>query len=89
MRRHLDPDEWSDIRGTLFVLFNQLGLADDERHHLQHAITGCSSLRYMTSEEHRKLVTTLEQLAEKPASERNCTLQGLFALSSFDYRDVD
>ncbi len=89
MRRHLDPDEWADIRGTIFVLFNQLGLADDERHRLQHAITGCSSLRYMTSDEHRKLVDTLEQLAEKPVLERNRTLQGLFALSSFDYRDID
>ena len=89
MRQHLNPDEWADIRGTIFVLFNQLGLDTDERHRLQHAITGCSSLRYMTNDEHRKLVDTLEQLVTKSSREQSHILQGLFALSSFDYRDID
>ena len=89
MRRHLDPDEWIDERGDIFVLYQQLGITtEDERHRLQHAVTGCSSLRYMNREEHFKLIETLETLVEKSPPEQAKTLGGLLALSSFDYRPV-
>ena len=87
MRRHLDPDEWADIRGDIFVLYGQLGITTDiERHRLQHALTGCNSLRYMTREEHLKLIQALEQLSAKSLSEQTKTIQGLLTLSSFDYQ---
>ena len=89
MRQHLDPDDWAEERGTIFSLYRDLDITDEgERHRLQHAVTGCSSLRYMTREEHKKLIETLENLINKSADEQTRTLDGLFALSSFDYREV-
>lgn len=90
MRHLLDPDEWALERGEIFALFTELGVkGEDERHRLQHAVTGCSSLRFMTHEEHHKLIETLGHLAEKPREEQRRVLKGLLALSSFDYRDAD
>ena len=86
MRRHLDPDEWADTRGNIFALYQQLGITtEDERHRLQHALTGCNSLRYMTRDEHLKLINALEDLAAKPFTEQEKTIQGLVTLSSFNY----
>ena len=89
MRRHLEPDEWSEIRGEIFRLYRELGVTfDDERHRIQHAVTGCSSLRYMTPEEQQKLVETLEQVAEQPAEVQEKMLAGLIALTGFDFHEV-
>ena len=89
MRRHLDPDEWIDERGDIFTLYQQLGITtEDERHRLQHAVTGCSSLRYMNREEHLKLIETLETLVEKSPPEQTKTIQGLLTLTGFDYHPV-
>lgn len=88
MRHHLEPDDWAAERGTIFALYQELGVSrEQERHRLQHAITGCSSLRYMTHEEHRKLIRSLEQITEKSVSDQQKLLRGLLALGSFDYRD--
>ncbi len=90
MRRHLEPDEWTDERGDIFVLYRELGITDDEeRHRVQHALTGCSSLRFMTHEEHQKLIHTLKQLTCKTITEQQKLIDGLLALSGFDYRDID
>ena len=89
MRRHLEPNEWADERGDIFALYQELDISDeDERHQLQHAITGCSSLRFMTHEEHRKLIHTLEELTHKTTAEQQKLISGLLALSGFDYRDI-
>ncbi len=88
MRQSLHPDDWSTERGDIFALYSELGLSDEhDRHRLQHAITGCKSLRYMTIEEHRLLIRVLEQLVDKPYAERLLIWNGLLALSSFDYSD--
>ena len=90
MRRHLNPDEWAYERGEIFAIFKALGVHDqDERHRLQHALTGCSSLRLMTGEEHRKLIEALHEIAEQPAAKQASILDGLLALSGFDYNDAD
>ena len=86
MRRHLSSDEWADERAEIFGLYQQLGIQEEsERHRIQHAITGCPSLRYMSHEEHQKLIETLEQLLESPNPKR--ILEGLLALGSFDYQE--
>lgn len=90
MRHHLDPDDWIEERAEIFGLYTQLGIThEDKRHQFQHAITGCSSLRYMTREEHQQLIDTLEQLAKQPSSEQQKTLQGLLALGNFDYQEME
>ena len=90
MRRHLEPDEWSQIRGEIFRLYRELGITyDDERHRIQHAITGCSSLRYMTPDEQQKLVEALEQIAGAPTDKQDKLLAGLMALGSFDFHEID
>lgn len=90
MRRALFPDEWAGERGEIFALYKAVGVCDEgERHRLQHALTGCSSLRYMTGDEHRRLISALAEIAGKPAAERDRTLEGLLALGSFDYDDPD
>lgn len=89
MRHHLDPDDWAAERGAIFALYRELGVTcEQERHRLQHAVTGCSSLRYMTREEHGKLIRMLEQLASKTVTEQRQMICGLLALSSFDYREA-
>lgn len=88
MRRHLDPEEWVYERREIFALYKALSIHDqDERHRLQHALTGCSSLRLMTGEEHRKLIGALERIAQQPATKQARMFGGLLALSSFDYPD--
>ena len=89
MRRPLEPDEWSEVRGEIFRLYRELGITyDDKRHHIQHAITGCSSLRYMTPDEQQKLVEALEQIASAPTDKRDKLLAGLIALGSFDFHEI-
>lgn len=88
MRRHLDPDEWAYERREIFALYQALGIRnEDERHRIQHALTGCSSLRFMNSEEHRKLIGALEEIAQQPAAKQAHMFGGLLALNSFDYHD--
>ena len=88
MRRQLDPDEWAYERSEIFALYKALGIHDqDERHRLQHALTGCNSLRLMTGEEHRKLIGALKEIAQQPAAKQARMFGGLLALSSFDYHD--
>ena len=90
MRRHLDPDEWSDERAEIFGLYQQLSVTDEnERHHLQYALTGCASLRYMTKEEHQALIEALNTLVSQAGTKQARTLRGLNALSSFDYRPME
>ena len=82
--RRLELDEWSEIRGEIFRLYRKLGITnDDERHRIQHAVTGCSSLRYMTPEEQQKLVEALEHVAAQPEGEQDKMLAGLIALNRF------
>lgn len=89
VRRPLEPDEWSEIRGEIFRLYRELGITnDDERHRIQHAVAGCPSLRYMTPEEQKKLVEALELLAAQPEGEQDKMLAGLIALNSFDFYEV-
>jgi hypothetical protein len=86
MRRPLSPDEWAFERGEIFSRYQQLGIRDEgERHRLQHALIGCPSLRYMTHEEHQKLIETLGHLCQQSYAQRQRTLQGLLTLASFDY----
>ncbi len=88
MRHHLNADDWSTERGDIFALYSELGLSDEhDRHRLQHAITGCKSLRYMTKEEHRTLIRVLEALVDKPYAERLRIWDGLLALNGFTYSD--
>ena len=90
MRRPLEPYEWSDIRGEIFRLYRELGITyDDERHRIQHALTGCSSLRYMTPNEQQKLVEALAQVAAEPGDKQDKLLAGLMALGSFDFHEID
>lgn len=90
MRQLLEPDEWADVRGDIFVLYGELGITEErERHRLQHALTGCSSLRFMTHEEHHLLIHTLERLNQTSVGEQQKMIHGLLALSSFEYRKVD
>ena len=89
MRRPLEPDEWSEIRGEIFRLYRELDITfDDERHRIQHALTGCSSLRYMTPEEQQMLVEALEQIAAEPTDKQDKMLAGLIALNGFDFHEV-
>ena len=89
MRRPLEPYEWSEVRGEIFRLYRELGITfDDERHRIQHAITGCSSLRYMTPDEQQKLVEALAQIASAPTDKRDKLLAGLMALGSFEYHEI-
>ena len=90
MRRHLEGYEWAEARGEIFTLYRDLGIDyEDERHRVQHALTGCPSLRYMTPAEHRKLIETLREIALKPSDEQQKMLTGLLALSRFDYHEID
>ena len=90
MRRHLEGFEWAEARGEIFTLYRDLGIFDgDERHRIQHALIGCSSLRYMTPEEHQKLIETLQEIALKPSDEQQKMLCGLLALGSFDFHEID
>ena len=89
VRRPLEPDEWSELRGEIFRLYRKLDITEgDDRHRIQHALTGCSSLRYMTPEEQQKLVEALELLAAQPEGEQDKMLAGLIALNSFDFYEV-
>ena len=89
VRRPLEPYEWSQIRGEIFQLYRELDITyDDERHRIQHALTGCSSLRYMTPEEQQKLVEALAQVAAQPEDEQDKMLAGLIALNGFDFYEV-
>ena len=90
MRTHRDADDWALERGHIFAIYSELGIEDaDERHRLQHAVTGCSSLRYMTRGEHLALIETLESLIEKSYAERNRVMNGLLALTSFNYTSYE
>jgi hypothetical protein len=83
-RTALDPDDWREVRGELF--YRDLGISgEDERHQLQAAITGCSSLRLMSFEEHAKLLGALKSIAVQPPNEQEATLKGLLLLTEFDY----
>lgn len=86
MRRYLEPDEWADVRSDIFALYRQLGITtEDERHHVQYAVTGCGSLRYMTREEHFELIKILNDLPIKPSPTQRRAIRGLLTLSSFTY----
>lgn len=90
MRRHLEGYEWAAARGEIFTLYRDLGIEyADERHRVQHALTGCSSLRYMTPDEHQKLIETLQEIVLKPDDEQQKLLTGLLALGGFDYQEID
>ena len=89
MRRPLEPNEWSEVRGEIFRLYRELSITyDDERHQIQHAVTGCSSLRYMTPDEQQKLVEALAQIVAEPADKQDKLLAGLMALGSFDFHEI-
>lgn len=81
MRREREPGEWVKARSQIFALFNRLGIqGDDKRHRIQQAVTGCTSLRFMTDKEHQLLIKVLD-LRHSPV-EREQMIQRLLAFDS-------
>lgn len=81
MRKERNPSDWSEARAQIFALYRTLGIEDEAlRHGLQKAVTSCSSLRFMTDIEHRRLITVLNLIASHPEIVRDDLLNMLLAM---------
>lgn len=56
--------DWAEARNTIFALYSELNILEDERHALQQAITGESSLKRMSDPQHKRMIDVLRYLSD-------------------------